>query len=761
MARSLAFVMVFCAALVAAMFASQPPAPRDADISPSEFSAIRAMADVEEISSAPHPIGSEDILRVRDYLRTRLTALGLDVIPDTPRNVVYVPGRLARTLVTARVHNVVGILKGTAPELPAIVLMSHYDTVPNSPGAADDTAGVAATLEIIANLKAAGPLKRDVIVLFTEGEEFGLMGARAFFNQSPLASRTGLVLNLEARGGGGRAFMFETSENAGELMRSYGQVVSSPSANSLSAFLYRNMPNGTDLTTAFDVGKPGMNFAFIADEYAYHTASATPDRLDRGSLQHMGDQVLALTRAFGNADDLKVDAPDIIYSDVFGLGFVSYPQSAGWALVGILVILIGFTFMRARAAGQVSVKGLAIGASYFIGFFVILAGLLLLVKLALGGLLDVQMKYTMIGRHGFFIGGCTALAFGLALGLATAMRKWLTLWNTWLSGLALLLAVTCLLQIIAPGATIAVGWPLLMACIAAASVTALAKSDVDDRLALFAMALFSLVGATLVATNGVALFLGLGGILPSIIALPAILTAIILFPGLDALARLARAPLIAALFLLGGFAALGWSAFGPASADHPRVTEAFYLAGPEPDQYARVSTLKSLDAWSGPFLASDGGEATRGELFPGYPQQVWSAPAKPAAVPRPVLSSETELVGDSRQVTLRLVPSSRPRELLFLLRSGTQLDNLSIDGVPISGITETGEWSRFVYVAPPATGTVLRFTAVTAGEASLRVVEVHEGWPEGVEPPAKPEGYTPWRTSDVTYAASTLDVSWP
>lgn len=759
--RAVTFLGIFLLALGFAHLAGQPPAPLGMDSPATVFSASRAMADVEEIASAPHPIGSNDILRVRAYLRERLGALGLEVLADTPRNTVYAPSRLARTLVTARMHNVVGILKGSAPDLPAIVLMSHYDTVPNSPGAADDTAGVAATLEIIANIKAAGPLKRDVIVLFTEGEEFGLMGARAFFNQSPLAARAGLVLNLEARGGGGRTFMFETSENAGGLMRIYGQAVSSPSANSLSAFLYRNMPNGTDLTTAFDAGKPGMNFAFIGDEYAYHSASATPVRLNQGSLQHMGDQVLALTRAFGNADDLNADAPDIIYGDVLGLGFVSYPANAGWLLVALLAALLGFTFMRASSAGDVSIRALVAGAVYFVGYFIVLAGGLLLLKIALGGLLDMQMKYTMIGRHGFFIGGSAVLAFGLALALAASMRKWLTLWSAWLSGLSSLFILTFILQIVAPGTTIAVGWPVLLAALAAALVMAMAKGDVDDRLALLGMALLCLLPSTLVAANGTAMFLGLGGILPSIIALPALLVAIILYPGLDALARLTRAPLLAGLVMLAGLAALGWSAFGPASADHPRVTEAFYLAGPEPDHYARVSTLKTLDAWSGPLLASDGGQATRGDLFPGYPQQVWSAPARPAAVPRPVLSGETESMGEGTQVTLRLVPSSRPRELLFLLRADTPIDNLTMDGIPVTGITEVGEWSRFVYVAPPATGTILRFAARQAGEALLRVVEVHEGWPEGMEPPAKPEGYTPWRTSDVTYAASALNVSWP
>ena len=57
----------------------------------------------------------------------------------------------------------VGVLPGQDRSLPPILLMAHYDSVPASPGAADDAAGVAAILESVRAIRArraAAPRRR-------------------------------------------------------------------------------------------------------------------------------------------------------------------------------------------------------------------------------------------------------------------------------------------------------------------------------------------------------------------------------------------------------------------------------------------------------------------------------------------------------------------------------------------------------------------------------------------------------------------------
>ena len=94
----------------------------------------------------------------------------------------------------------------------ALLLAAHYDSTRDGPGAADDGASVAAILETLRALKSQPALQNDLICIFTDGEEAGLLGAEAFVAEHPWAKEIGLVLNFEYRGNRGPFFMFETSQ---------------------------------------------------------------------------------------------------------------------------------------------------------------------------------------------------------------------------------------------------------------------------------------------------------------------------------------------------------------------------------------------------------------------------------------------------------------------------------------------------------------------------------------------------------------------
>ena len=201
MVRSIALMAAIVLASLIAWAASRTPAP--APDRPGQFSGQRAFADVQAIAARPHPMGSGDHERVRDYIVGRFTSLGLQVRiqmghayeRQTGDGEVYVEG--------GDIQNIIATLPGRSSTAPALAIMAHYDTVPSSPGAADDTVGVAAALEIARVLKASPAPARDVVFLITDGEEAGLLGARSFFADDPLAGRIAAVLNMESRGGGG------------------------------------------------------------------------------------------------------------------------------------------------------------------------------------------------------------------------------------------------------------------------------------------------------------------------------------------------------------------------------------------------------------------------------------------------------------------------------------------------------------------------------------------------------------------------------
>lgn len=330
------------------------PWPAPVTTPAAQFSAARAMADVRVIAQAPHPAGSAADARLRAWLATRLAALGMTVRADTfaadPAHIARHIDWGSRADQPQRLTNLVAVLPGTDPSLPAVALMAHHDSVAGSPGAADDGAGLAAIVEAVRAIASGPRPARDLIVIFTDGEEIGLDGARRFFQgqpapADPLRDHIGALINLEARGGGGRATLFQTGNANGAAVALAARSIRHPAGSSLAVFLYRVLPNDTDVTEALpwmaDRGVPAYNYAFIGRPGLYHSPKASADRLDQGSLQDIGGQVLDLTRALLGARDLPRPAPDLVFFDAFGFGLVVMPTWAGWLALGVAALAIG------------------------------------------------------------------------------------------------------------------------------------------------------------------------------------------------------------------------------------------------------------------------------------------------------------------------------------------------------------------------------------------------------------------------------------
>jgi hypothetical protein len=344
---------VVVAAAALSIWRTRPPAPRPADAPPAEFSAGRAMTHVEKIALQPHPAGSRANERVREYLVETLGRLGLDPRVEEPD--AFMGGK------AATVRNVVAKLKGASPT-GTILLVAHYDSVPTGPGAGDDGSAVAAVLEALRALRTGPPLRNDLVVLLTDGEEYGLLGARTFVRASGRLEGVRLVLNFEARGNAGPTLMFETSEGAGRLVAEYAAVAPTPGANSLMAGVYRRMPNDTDFTVFRQAGIPGLNFAFIEGYTAYHMPSDTAANLSRASLEHQGETMLAVVRRFGGLDLNDLAGEDSVYFDVLGTWVVQYPMGWTWPLTALTVLLFASGLYRGVRGGALRLGGVGVGA---------------------------------------------------------------------------------------------------------------------------------------------------------------------------------------------------------------------------------------------------------------------------------------------------------------------------------------------------------------------------------------------------------------
>jgi hypothetical protein len=662
MLRRLSLLATLVLAGVLAWIACRTPAPVPVSAPAAAFSAARAMADIQVIAASPHPTGSPENAKVRDYLAQRMRDLGLEVRIQAGEAFEQRPGEDEPWVSGAKIENVIGVLPGRDRSLPALAVMAHYDSVPGSPGAADDGAGVASALETARALKAAGGPDRDVAFVLTDGEEAGLIGARAFWADDPLAPRIKAVVNMDTRGGGGRSFMFESGRGDGETIARFQQAAAEPSSNSLAAFVYAHMPNGTDFTVAKDKEIPGLNFAFIGRPFDYHSASATPGHLERGALQHMGQQVLAATRELARSAPLPKASDDVVFSDLLGQVLVAYPTWAGWGVLAGAGLLFAFAARRAarvrplsRAAmlrgvggalaallslvpvadlarqitgagdGLIGLRSLTAQFPLYdtaLGAFALSAILAVGAGLATGrGRRILTAVPLLTGVAAFALGGfdlpaliCGALAALLAV---LSFGKPVDDWSGW-SGVMILVGVLALaLQVFAPTTAFLAAWPLLAASLVGAIAALTPKARLDHPLALLAALAAGAVTTAQLAALGHALVLGVGLELPAVISIFVLLALPALYPliagprGEEDHGGIGWA---GALFAAGLVLALVLRLHPFASPRTPRPTEVLAVADLDTGKFYRAAPLPKLDAWSREVLKAEGGAMRKGKL---------------------------------------------------------------------------------------------------------------------------------------------------
>jgi len=310
------------------------------------------MGTLVEIAREAHPTGSPEHARVRGYLMDRLTALGLEPEIQTTTSLV----QSASLVHSATVRNVVARIPGTA-STGAVLVTAHYDSRELALGAADDGSGVVTILEAVRAIQAAGPLQNDIIVLFTDAEELGLLGARAFVDEHPWMEDVRLALSLEMRGSGGPSIMFETGPQNGWIVRSFLAADPTAYGNSMSYEVYQRLSRDTDYTPFKEAGIQGLNFAGIDNAHVYHQVYDSPQNMSESTLQHHGTHVLNAVRYLGTQDLAEVEAPNVTFFNVPGFGFFAYDAKWTLPISGGLLVLFALALLvtRGTAGGFVGI----------------------------------------------------------------------------------------------------------------------------------------------------------------------------------------------------------------------------------------------------------------------------------------------------------------------------------------------------------------------------------------------------------------------
>ncbi len=443
--------VAWAAAILAGFFVLQPPKIPDSP-PPDAFSTTAAAALLERIAAAPHPTGSARNAAVRDLLVSSLTGLSLQ--PEVLTDAVIVPwGEGAAR--GGRVENIVTRVPGR-DSTGTVLLAAHYDSVPTGPGAGDDGVAVAAMIEV-AGPRVRQPRRNDGLLLLTDGAERGLLGARAFVRDPERLAGIQAVVNFEARGGGGPSLLFETSEDNAWLIDAFAEAPS-PAGNSMAYEVYRRMPNDTDFSVFRRAGLDGLNFGFIDRFPHYHAAIDTPDRLDPRSLQHHGENMLALARVLGEQDfSIEKRSGNAVFFNIPGL-LVRYPASLALPLA-LLGAVLGLARLRKSAAVGAVTAVLGVGLAGAVGLGIAAAlqawhpGMAAIAHPTVYD--DIPWRVVI-----------AAASLLVTIGTRTAMLRWSDVEGMW-SGARLVwaaLAVGC--AVAAPGASYLLTWPLLAAALA-------------------------------------------------------------------------------------------------------------------------------------------------------------------------------------------------------------------------------------------------------------------------------------------------------
>jgi hypothetical protein len=649
------------------------------------------------------------------------------------------------------VKNILVRIDGTAPTSRAVVITAHYDSVVTGPGAGDDGMSVAAMLETLRTLQAGPSPRNDLIFLFNDGEEAGLIGSTAFVEQHPWAKDVGVVFDFDRSDGRGAAILSWTAAHDGWLVQeianaSPGTVATSADNDS------KRQEHENDLHAFAAAEFTGAHFDNVSGSTRYHTMGDNLANADARALQVEGNAMVALMRHFGSLPiGGETKAEDEVFFSLFGGEVVHYPIA--WALPLALLAFLGTFGVIGLGVwrGRLSARGLAgalvvlaLGTLAAVGA-ALLAGQLIL---ALHPESQVFSESDFYGQ-GFYMGALYALTVALALALWSWLGRRLDAAYLAVATLFWLAVLALLLGVVLPHASYLVTWPALVGVLALAVFLGL-PGDGSWRswargAALLVPALVALGFLTPVLY--VATLDGFeAGLADKVVILVLLLG--LLTPQLSVVGQTVRRRwLPAAATLLTALIGLGLLVAGNAAsgydAAHPRPDTLFYALNADSGEASWATLDPELDQWTKQFLGGDTKERTLEDLLSGGGStKILTSPAPVA----PLKPPEVELLGQEANGptrTLRLhLASPRGAWRAFLLPgAGVEILGWGLNG---KSPPEVGDES-FTFTALPPEGVDLSVKVRASGPVRFTVVDQTIGLPRipGVPLPTRPETVMP------------------
>ncbi|KAG2573399.1 hypothetical protein PVAP13_7KG236700 [Panicum virgatum] len=317
------------------------------------FSEASALEHVKYLTSlGPHPVGSDSLDLAIQYVyavaeKIKTTAhWEVDVQLELFHTDIGA-NRLSKGLFKGKTllysdlkHVLLRVVPKYMPEAEEnlILVSSHIDTVSTTEGAGDCSSCVGVMLELARGVAQwAHTFKSGVLFLFNTGEEEGLDGAHSFITQHHWRNSVRFAVDLEAMGISGKSTLFQGTDYW--ALESFAAVAKYPSAQIALQDVFRSgaIKSATDFQIYQEVaGLPGLDFAYTDTTSVYHTKNDKMKLLKPGSLQHIGDNMLAFLlhsaaspNFLKNAQQQKQENTEqnkAVFFDILGKYMVVYSQ---------------------------------------------------------------------------------------------------------------------------------------------------------------------------------------------------------------------------------------------------------------------------------------------------------------------------------------------------------------------------------------------------------------------------------------------------
>lgn len=713
----------------------EPPAVVPSAEGDTKFSAERAIDFLKVVAKEPHAGGTSAHSAVRDYILNYCKQSGLET------NLMDLTGMVAypTSIGAGRAQNIFARLKGSGSD-KSILVMSHYDSQPNTHGAGDDGVGVAAMMETIRLLKNQKPLVNDVIFLFTDLEECGLLGAEAFVSQYEGLDKIGLIINLEARGNSGVGFTFEFSKLNGWMMREYSKAVERPYANSFAYEIYKLMPNDTDFSMFRNTNISGFNTALIYGYAYYHSMVDRVEYLDHRSLQHMGDILTQSLQHFGKLSLDNTKDEDMVFFTPVGNLMLLYPLSWDIPLMVFALLLWLVLVIVGNNKRRIKVSSLFAGMGLFVAF-IVLSGVLVwgIAKL----ILIIYPHYTNFYSNNAYnatdyfwvVAGVVLLCFVLLFNFFASKDS---LVSIMLGAVFILLVLMIGIKWNLNTGAYLIYYPVIVMLLVYLGLFSWNVTRKDSPL-LYGFAQVLLIAPALALWLPVAytiyvvfsLEMPLGEVLLLVFCMPALLPTLGFIHSLNKYV----AWFFPAILIVTGFV-IGHIHSGYTSR-YPLQTELMYAVDADANTAYWISTQEKIDPWLATYFPGSS-KTNFDEFYPGRGNVFWKSKAPVQAVPKGKVEVIQDTTAERRRITLNVVSDSTSRGFRIYFHNSVM--PLSLNGRAIAP-NLVSDLKFIQFHAPAAGGTTIELETLPNEPIDITIIEQRPGLPAALLNVPLPENY--------------------